>query len=69
MFQEDLLTGDFSDDGDGVDQARSVKVYIKEEFGYEYSFRWPALGILLVFVIGMRLTVALATKTLHWQKR
>lgn len=54
---------------DGVDQARSMREFINEEYGYAHDFRWPALGILFLFVVGMRLTVALATKTLQWQKR
>jgi CDR ABC transporter len=67
LLQDDILVGDF--DTNGVDQGRSMRVYIEEEFGYKHSFRWPALGILLVFVVGMRLTVAFTTKTLQWQKR
>ena len=67
-LQDDVfLMGDL--DAVGVDQTRSLKQYIMDEFDYEYSFRWPALAILLAFVVLMRLSVALATKTLQWQKR
>ena len=48
---------------------RSMRILLKEEYGYVYEFRWPALAILAAFVVGLRLTVALATKTLQWQKR
>jgi hypothetical protein len=66
-MQEDKLVGDY--DANGVDRMRTLKQYIKDEFDYEYSFRWPALGILLGMVIFMRLMIALATKTLQFQKR
>lgn len=62
-----FLSGDFN--AAGIDQKRSLRQYIEEAFGYEHSFRWPSLGILLAFVVVMRLSVALATKTLQWQKR
>lgn len=66
-MQDDVLTGDFNEEG--VDQQRSIKQFIEDEYDFEYSFRWPAMGILLLFVVAMRLTVALTTKTLQWQKR
>lgn len=67
VMQEDRLTGDF--DVNGVDRQRTLREFIEDEYGFEYSFRWPALGIMLLFVVAMRLTVAFTTKTLHWQKR
>jgi hypothetical protein len=66
-MQEDRLVGDY--DANGFDRMRTLKQYIKDEFDYEYNFRWPALGILLGMVIFMRLMIALATKTLQFQKR
>jgi hypothetical protein len=67
VMQEDRLVGDF--DVYGVDQMRTIKQYIKDEFGFEHSFRWPALGIELAHVIVMRFVIAIATKYLQWQKR
>jgi hypothetical protein len=65
--QEDRLVGDF--DVNGIDRMRTIKQYIEDEFDIEHSFRWPALGILLAFVIVMRFGIAIATKSLQWQKR
>ena len=39
------------------------------QFGYQYSFRWVALFISLLFVLLLRVIVMLTTKYINFQKR
>jgi hypothetical protein len=64
---DQILVGDY--DSRGIEQGRTVKQYIEDEFDYQHDFRWAAMGILFFFVLVMRTTVAITTKTLQWQKR
>ena len=47
-------------------QARPVLLV---QFGYQYSFRWVALFISLLFVLLLRVIVMLTTKYINFQKR
>lgn len=66
MLQNDIVQSDFNSPG-GVE--RTVKQYIEDEFDYTEDMKWPAVAILLGFVIFLRLAVVVTTKFLNFQKR
>jgi uncharacterized membrane protein YukC len=37
--------------------SESIAEYVRTKYGYSYSFRWPALGITLAFVVVLRALV------------
>ena len=53
--------------GDQV--SGTVAKFIDKNFGYQYSFRWPALVISLLYVLLLRAIVTLTTKYINFQKR
>ena len=54
----------------GGDQVTdTIANYIDTTFGYQYSFRWPALVISLLYIMLLRIIIVMATKFLHFDKR
>lgn len=47
----------------------TVKGFLDESFGFEYSWRWPCVGLALAYVILFRLLGAAALRFLNFQKR
>ena len=56
-------------DASGAAANSTIAGYIDETFGYQYSFRWPAVVISLLYVLLLRTVVVIATKYIHFQKR
>ena len=56
---------------DGTEFRTNVPInqYLRDNFEYKHSMKWPAFVISLGFVIVLRFAVAIATKYLHFQKR
>jgi hypothetical protein len=66
-----MQDSDFIDFVDSAGTARTATIagYIDETFGYQYSFRWPAVVISLCYVLLLRTIVVAATKYIHFDKR
>ena len=50
----------------GQAASTSVADYVEATYGYRYSFRWPALGIALAYVLLLR---GLVIAVLKWKHR
>jgi len=48
---------------------RPLGDYLAANFGYEYSFRWPSLGIALLFILFFRITSTLALRYINFANR
>lgn len=47
----------------------TVKEFLNDAFGYEYSFRWQCVAIALAYVVVFRLLGAAALRFINFQKR
>lgn len=63
------LAGDTTEVSTAAGQTITVQAFLEGTYGYKASFAWPAIGILVGFLVGFRAISTLAVRFLTFQSR